>query len=493
LVVAMAWGAEQYMVLDAEGNSDRVLDRREDSSGSTPNSWQQTITVSNDIYYGEGDSYVQTTGADESDNTSTLTELNEQRLYKRVIHNDRFKNESEEDEPESGSEDPPYNEREEDEPEYGSEDPPYKGHSHLFEPGELDLHVTSIANNTIFRRQLKYPFIEGYAYQNHTQNKNHIDRDHGPRDNGGGRDNGDGDGGDAEKKESIGHTERHHPHNKRSWKTWPEYFAFDDDVVKHPFCRRPAFYYHHQPNCNKAHELGNLGVDNGGVFVGFGAFREAWSVDLSENSQFLEQEDREIIIKQLRYTNEFIDDFMDDIRKDAMVMDLLSSSPRIVDMYGHCGTTLLVESLAVEMSPIIIPDEGHLDMSELEEEDTGGVRSMNELTNEDKLHWALGMARALSDLHGFHGGILVHSDIQPTQFMLTWGDHRVKLSDFNRAEVLLWDEEEEEYCHFFNGGGMGAVSVIFNMRAFCRIWRLAFMLCSVLTLTLHCSRTTYCI
>jgi len=34
----------------------------------------------------------------------------------------------------------------------------------------------------------------------------------------------------------------------------------------------------------------------------------------------------------------------------------------------------------------------------------------------------------------------------------------VKLNDFNRAEFMLWDEEEKEYCKYGEGYGQGNVS-----------------------------------
>ena len=283
------------------------------------------------------------------------------------------------------------------------------GHSPLFDPGELDLGpIHTIPKHEPFERQIHHEFIEGYVY-------------------------------------------REDRRERPSFKSWSDYFAFDDDIQKHPYCRRPDFYYHHHPTCNAMHELGNFGAENDGVFVGHGAFREAWTYDLTGGFEDL----GEVIVKQLRYDHDFVDDFLEDIRKDAMVMDLMKSSPRIVDIYSHCGTTVLVESLKYQIEPIIIPKHSARRYDNLP--------SRNDLSYSHILEWSLGMAEALADLHGFKGGIISHCDIQPAQFFLTWGTHEMKLSDFNRAEVLLWDPGYEGYCRFDNGRGHGGVSVLVSM------------------------------
>ena len=64
-----------------------------------------------------------------------------------------------------------------------------------------------------------------------------------------------------------------------------------------------------------------------------------------------------------------------------------------------------------------------------------------------------------SPVHHFKDGVIIHDDIQLSQFL--WTDETktsVRLNDFNRAEVMFWDEEFEEYCRFHNGRGHGDVS-----------------------------------
>ena len=51
----------------------------------------------------------------------------------------------------------------------------------------------------------------------------------------------------------------------------------------------------------------------------------------------------------------------------------------------------------------------------------------------------------------------VHDDIQLCQW-LRKRDGTLKLGDFNRAEIMDYDEEGGEYCLYNNGHGYGNVS-----------------------------------
>jgi hypothetical protein len=50
----------------------------------------------------------------------------------------------------------------------------------------------------------------------------------------------------------------------------------------------------------------------------------------------------------------------------------------------------------------------------------------------------------------------VHDDVQLCQW-LQKREGRLKLGDFNRAEIMDFDEEEMEYCPYYNGGAFGNV------------------------------------
>jgi len=78
------------------------------------------------------------------------------------------------------------------------------------------------------------------------------------------------------------------------------------------------------------------------------------------------------------------------------------------------------------------------------------VSPRNNYTANEKLVLALKMSEAIADLHGFKEGVIVHNDIQLCQYLINrYG--QMKLNDFNRAEILLWDRETEEYCRYRSG------------------------------------------
>jgi hypothetical protein len=43
------------------------------------------------------------------------------------------------------------------------------------------------------------------------------------------------------------------------------------------------------------------------------------------------------------------------------------------------------------------------------------------------------------------------------QFLLTPDRKHVKLNDFNRMEVMLWEDTDQAYCRYKNGPGQGDV------------------------------------
>lgn len=83
-----------------------------------------------------------------------------------------------------------------------------------------------------------------------------------------------------------------------------------------------------------------------------------------------------------------------------------------------------------------------------------GLESFNDYTVEEKLDMALSMAESLADLHGFRDGVIVHDDVQLCQWLRT-KDGRIKLGDFNRAEVMEYDLKKKKYCRYINGGCYG--------------------------------------
>ena len=143
---------------------------------------------------------------------------------------------------------------------------------------------------------------------------------------------------------------------------------------------------------------------------------------------------------------------------DSIVTERLSSNNLIVDIFGYTGVALIAEAFSygdIE-DDVVGQHDRSADFNPLEEPE---VLPKNNFTGSQKLKLALDMVKPVAALHNFKDGVIVHDDIQLSQFL--WTDETktaVKLNDFNRAEVMFWDEEHWEYCKYRNGRGHGDVS-----------------------------------
>ena len=182
-----------------------------------------------------------------------------------------------------------------------------------------------------------------------------------------------------------------------------------------------------------------------------GYYRDVWLVE----NYAAESETEGMVVKMLRWKHNMTISKFETVRKDALVMERLSHSKRIIDIYGHCAFSIAAEALDQEVEEFIVPGSGYAKKDELS--DSEDVDVQNDFTVTEKVEIALAMAESIADLHGFKDGIIVHDDIQLCQWLRT-KDGTLKLGDFNRAEVMLWDEKEQKYCTYNNGKGYGNVS-----------------------------------
>ena len=102
---------------------------------------------------------------------------------------------------------------------------------------------------------------------------------------------------------------------------------------------------------------------------------------------------------------------IEDTRKDAVIMDALSESSRIVAGYGLCGTSVLTEFVDDPVEPTVVREEGRAKQEDLDEKVEFGPE--NDMGAEEKLRTALEMAEALAVLHGYGGGVIVHGEFSP--------------------------------------------------------------------------------
>jgi hypothetical protein len=99
---------------------------------------------------------------------------------------------------------------------------------------------------------------------------------------------------------------------------------------------------------------------------------------------------------------------------DAIIAERLTASPRIYNIYGHCGLGILSEFFPYgNLEEYAVPEgDGYLDAERVKEAEKNGLESFNDLSPIVKLKSSLHMAEALADLHGYKFGVMVHQDVQ---------------------------------------------------------------------------------
>ena len=242
---------------------------------------------------------------------------------------------------------------------------------------------------------------------------------------------------------------------------YKHYYAFDDDFERgrrvsyngqNPkssddsppsSCRRTAQHRFMFPTCNEVHQVdysaGNT-YKSRFKFINNGAFRDVFGM-LHGNSA--------VAIKEIRYKKVETDHEMYEyVRVDALVAERLAKHPRAYDLYSYCGLTLISEFF-------FHGDVEEQALWESKDSTDEAVLPDQMLTPEQKLVLSLEMAKGMALLHGNPGGMIIHGDVQMSQFLLNRDKTMLKLNDFNRAELLLWDETHKEYCQHRNGVGRG--------------------------------------
>ena len=134
------------------------------------------------------------------------------------------------------------------------------------------------------------------------------------------------------------------------------------------------------------------------------------------------------------------------VQTEAIILERLTPSPRILDIYSHCGFSVLVEAMASDINDQIVPPAtGYMLQSDLDELQEDDVSPRNNFTVSEKLQIALDMGESLADLHGLDIGLVVHADVHLDQWLLA-PDGSVKLNDFADARRATWDRKSKEYC-----------------------------------------------
>ena len=168
--------------------------------------------------------------------------------------------------------------------------------------------------------------------------------------------------------------------------------------------------------------------------------------------------DETFVLKTFALDSDFSYDGYEFVRMDANVNEKLNGHARIVSMYSYCGISVTSEAmLQGDMEHVAVPTGVGRPMKSIPH-DIQPLTVRNTLSGTQKLVRSLEMAEAVLLLHTYSGGVMVHDDIQLSQFLLS-SSGQLKLNDFNRAEIMLWNEKDNEYCKYRNHPGGGDVSI----------------------------------
>mmetsp|Transcript_33388 Transcript_33388/g.38688 ORF Transcript_33388/g.38688 Transcript_33388/m.38688 type:complete len:732 (+) Transcript_33388:413-2608(+) len=190
------------------------------------------------------------------------------------------------------------------------------------------------------------------------------------------------------------------------------------------------------PTCNDIHSAG-FGItappvedgheveESAYLFGVKGWWRHAWKHE--KKSILIPGSSEVTVLKTLRYTHNFEDNFYEHNRVDAVAMERLTHSPHIIDIYNFCGQSVVTE-FANGPSLGYTADKAKRKLGQ-------------------KIKIAAGIARGLSDIHSTdETPSIVHFDINPDNVISTNG--MLKINDFNIAKFLKWNNNENRTCGF---------------------------------------------
>lgn len=222
------------------------------------------------------------------------------------------------------------------------------------------------------------------------------------------------------------------------------YDPYEDRDFYSYVCRPPKWKYDMYPVCNILHELTLERLPDNQEFnveyLTYGLYREVYRFQ-GRTQQF--------VLKTLRPTNNFRFDIVSTwyIRGEAMILEKLSASPRLANLYGYCSFTTLTQ-IGVGFADTVVPLPNWQFRRMEPRPPSLPPLPNNRLTPHAKLKLAIEMAEGLAELHGFPLGPVCHDDLSLNQWLLN-ENGQAFLNDVNNIRVLEWKDDEKEYCPYF--------------------------------------------
>lgn len=231
------------------------------------------------------------------------------------------------------------------------------------------------------------------------------------------------------------HTEDVQSDKEKEAFTFAEPFETETCKAMHPW-QTYSF-----PTCNLLHEYQIQFEDvlfQKILKINYGFFRDIWRLQVLPPTHH-----QYVVLKTLRTDKQFDEFNADRHRRDAVAMERLTSSPNVVNIYGHCGNSQFTE----------YSGEGDV-------YDAVFQPRKQPLTKQDAIQIALQVATGVADVHNLEtnlnnsngvegrrqGAPMAHTDIAPTQFIRI--DSFYKLNDFNRVRFIRWNNETNQPCPY---------------------------------------------
>jgi Protein kinase domain len=226
-----------------------------------------------------------------------------------------------------------------------------------------------------------------------------------------------------------------------------------DSEVLPPECIRSEWHSYSYPTCNDIYEIDlpdiirqspriydsfiknnkddvgtnstldqyNLTIPIG--YIAQGLWRSVWAVNPRATMT------EPIVLKTMRRTHDLSHRNFERHRRDAIVMEQLTSSPYVMNIYGFCGNSVVTEYMETTLEDVVLVDDVDDNMITIDSKPIP-------ITSTMKIQWALDMVRGVQAIHEIYGGPIVHADIQSKQFLISPKTGIVKINDFNRCRFM---------------------------------------------------------
>ncbi|CAJ1938088.1 unnamed protein product [Cylindrotheca closterium] len=221
-------------------------------------------------------------------------------------------------------------------------------------------------------------------------------------------------------------------------------------------------------NCNQLHELDMVSssIRDKLKFLGQGWFRAAWKFSFTKYTYETTEESgttktvtmtqEGLVMKTLRMEREFLDEYYELHRRDAVAMERLTWSPYVMDVYGYCGQSALNE-LAYFKKEINNLEQLDRAMRNFKQKDPKEREKVEYM----KLKLSTSVATGISHVHQVHSpssiasgreplpskALMSHYDINPRNIAIVAGG-KPKLNDFNIAEFIQYNPNTNQSCGF---------------------------------------------